>query len=243
MIDTLRHIYTFGLQHSDTLLIKVVNTVSAKETASNTFEYKFMISSGIAIVLFFFTLWDKIKWPIISGKILSMTHSPEGTFSGVDLNGEEIKFDGIRYFFKISLNVTRKNVYYKNLKIFVKYPEDKKKYEGRIYRTTKDEWEFNNGKTKILQIPSEQFLSFNNVLEKEKVLFFYTTFFIDKPDYKTFEEIEIVFIDSKGRQRKMQKITSNEICSELLIYEKEIWTDIEITTANTNNHCTTLSKF
>lgn len=210
---------------NDTILVKVLNTVSTLDASKgNDIDYLKWIPIIISIIIVSYTLWDRLKWSVISGKIISYAYSTNSSFVSTDKFGKDFTLKGIRFFMKVSINVLRKNVYYKNLNVYVKFPNDNKLYKGKFY-SGRDNWPTLTKSERFLKIPSDKLLLYNNVLEKEKVLFYYVRFFIDKAEYELFEEIIIEFIDSKGRKRKMEKIYSKDMNAEESLYEEELWVD------------------
>jgi hypothetical protein len=107
------------------------------------------------------------------------------------------------------------------VEIRMKYPNDNKKYIGRQYFTGNDKWTF-DGVTKTLKIPDDRFIAFNNVLEKDKTLFLYSTFFIER-DFENFSEAEFHFKSPTGKVYKLGPLKSSDFHPELAYFEKEIW--------------------
>jgi len=208
----------------DTLLIKSNINGNIKIIENNGIDYKFIISTIIAVISVSFIIWDKLKRTKISGKVISRAYSKNGKITGVTYEGNNFEIKGIQYFFKLSINITRKNLYYKDVKVFVKYG-DKDEQEGKIYWSNIDRWNFGS-ETKELKIPKENFLYFNNILEKDKTQFGYLTFFVDR-EFELYKELRIEFISPSGNIRKLGPFKSSEIEPGLALFENEIWKKIE----------------
>lgn len=206
----------------DTLIVRTDGIVKVQTVNDNSFDYKFWIAIVISILSIGFIIRDRIKRPKISGKIVSLTFAPEGNLTTIDIEGKELKLSGIKYFFKLSLNVINKNIFYSDVKVKVKYPNDRKQYEGRMYFTNNDKWTMVDGVTKTLRIPEGKFIWYNNVLEKDKTLFLYTSFFVDR-EFDNFSQIEFVFITPKGKEYKLGPLLPSSFKTEMALYEEEIW--------------------
>lgn len=216
-IDTVRIL-------TDTLLVNSQGIVRVQAVSDGSLDTSFwvtIITTAIAILTTTLLVWDRIKKPELSGKIISLTFAENGNLSTTNIKGNPISFSGIKYFFKISLNVIHKNIFYSNVNVHVKYPGDKKSYKGRFYFSNSDNWTF-GGTTKTLSIPQDKYIAFNNVLEKDKTLFLYASFFVERP-FEHFSELEFTFISPNGKTHKVGPLKSSDFSTELALFEDEIW--------------------
>jgi len=209
---------------NDTLTVRSLINGEIKLVENTDIDYKFIIPTIIAVLSILFIVWDKVKWPKISGKVISRAYSEHGELTGTTLEGNRFEIEGIKYIFKFSINIIRKNLYYNDIKVFMKY-DDGTEIEGDIYWPTNDRWQFDE-EIRELTIPKEKYLYFNNVLEKDKTHLGYLSFFIDK-EFSHYEEIRIEFIQPNGKKRILGPLKSSEIRPGLSLYEKENWKLIE----------------
>lgn len=209
----------------DTLVVRTDGVIEVKNiTQPEGMDYKLLvafITTAISLFSICFIIWDRLKNPKLSGKLLSLTFSKEGSFHVKDLHGQDINIHGVRYCLKLSINVINKHLFYSDVKIKVRYPMDKKEYEGRQYFTNNDKWTFNK-ETKTLKLPDDKFIAFNNVLEKDKTLFLYSTFIVER-EYEVFKEMRFEFISPKGKSYILGPLNSSDFKAELAFFEKEIW--------------------
>lgn len=220
-LETVNPVIEAASQLPDTLIVRTDGIVQIKNSIEQGTDYKFLIATIISVLSISFIIWDRIKRAKISGKILSLTYSKEANFSVDDFDGNKIEIKGIRYCLKLSINVLYKNIFYSDVVVKMKYPNDKETYIGRQYFTGNDKWTF-SGITKTLKIPDDKFISFNNVLEKDKTLFLYSTFFIER-DFENFSEVEFLFKSPTGKIHKLGPLKSSDFHPELAYFEKEIW--------------------
>lgn len=212
---------------ADTLFVKPQGITQVQSVIDGSFNAAFWISiitTTIALITLSILVWDRLKKPKLSGKIISLTFAPDGNLTTTDIEGNSVSFSGIKYFFKISLNVIHKNIFYSNVKVHIKYPNESNKYDGRFYFSNNDNWTF-NGIPKSLTIPQDKFIVFNNVLEKDKTLFLYASFFVER-QFDHFSEIEFSFITPKGKNFKVGPLKSSDFSTEVALFEDEIWEEI-----------------
>jgi hypothetical protein len=211
---------------TDTLIVKSQGIVQVQNVTEESYGFTFwfaVITTAIAIITTSFIIRDRIKKPEVSGKIISLTFAPSGSLSATDIQGNPLNLSGIKYFFKLSLNVIHKNIFYSSVKVFIKYPNDNKKYEGRFYFTNNDKWTFaQDDSTLTLNIPQENFISFNNVLEKDKTIFLYASFFVDR-QFENFSELEFEFITPNKKSFIIGPLKSSDFKTETALFENEIW--------------------
>ena len=186
----------------------------------------------LGIVLSFITVYDKfIKKSKVFAKIISF-YSSDGEFDLEMNNFPEVMTYGIRFVLKFLINVTRVNLNYTEMSVYVKFKGDNNEYKGRIHSPRN----FVNCKLGSdsfkLNLPHNEILYYMSVLEKEKSTMGYLTFIIpdikgkfrgkwaeiySKPD--TFR-LEFLGSDDKTYSTDNIKLMSEK---EKYIWEDDIW--------------------
>jgi hypothetical protein len=71
-------------------------------------------------------------------------------------------------------------------------------------------------------LPSENFLGFTNVLEKDKSNFYHLTFLIENKKFEHFESLKFVFTNYKNKSRSIE-ISNKEINNDVILFDDSIW--------------------
>lgn len=206
------------------LLNESENQVLVKLLSENNINWTFIIPTIISLVSLGIVFWDRMKKSLVIGKIVSYTFSPHITFKSGD-----ITLNGQGYFLKLSLQVLKKNFYFKDIKIIVKYPNDKQKYAGRIYWANTINLTLPDGLNYDLNIPFNDFLLYNNVLMQDTVLAKYITFIVDSDKKEQIESMEIIFITLNDNEKI---IKPTKLSTETMLFGNNIW---HIKNDHTNN--------
>lgn len=190
------------------------------------------LGASLGAVLSFTALYDKfIKKSKVFAKIISF-YSSDGEFDLEMNNSPEGMTYGIRFVLKFLINVTRVNLNYTEMCVYVRFKGDKNEYKGRIHSPRN----FVNCKLGSdnfkLNLPHNEILYYMSVLEKEKSTMGYLTFIIpdinetfkgkwgevySKPD--TFR-LEFSGSDNKTYSSENIKLMPDK---EKYIWEDNIW--------------------
>lgn len=177
----------------------------------------------------------------IHSKIISFA-SGDGEFEIMKIrkseNPPEMKY-GIKYFLKLSLNVTNKDLNYSDVEVLVKYSKIDSILKGEIYfpRNYSD-WSIGNKQYKLV-LPQENLIYYKSVLKKNTTHLEYITFVVFDEDGKIKnnlkgddlipESIQLVFKSSElsWLRNKNNRLRTNKMYLdngvEKFIWEDKIW--------------------
>ncbi|MCF8226125.1 MAG: hypothetical protein K9J30_09615 [Bacteroidales bacterium] len=198
-----------------------------------------LFAGFLALIATLFIINDRLFLePKINAKIISF-NADEGEFE-YKRGSISRKYFGARYFLKLSINITSKDLNFTDLEVVVKYPNNNKEYEGVIFSPRNySEWKL-DGVAHTLKLPQENLLYYKSTLEKNYTHLDYLTFIVfDKKEElklkleemsdKKPEYIRLNFISS---DKKFYRKTNNEYPSnnmslsreeEKYIWENELW--------------------
>lgn len=192
------------------MIDKYLNTIS--EINSNiSWETVIAIVGALAWVPW---IYEKLTPAKLYGSLISNL-SNQGTFN--------TKF-GTLHFLKLSISCINKNFNVVDCSIKIKYFNNEKKYDGSIFWARTSRWSMDpQGRvTKNLVIPNEEFLGFVNMLEKDKSVFYYLTFIVEKNTLEEFEEINIKLKNPQGKEKYI-KFKSSELNPDKILFDDKIW--------------------
>lgn len=167
------------------------------DVSKKGFNYKFLISTLIALASTGLLVWKEVKHIEVYGKVISKTYSEVATLSYQVSPKEYNTIKGQQYILKLALTCLNKNLSYKNVKVYVTYQNEK--VPGHIYWSNYDSISFHNPdgtiSRKRMKIPASEFLTFNSVLQTDKVNLFYIKFIVpEKQGPKLYDKLELDFI-------------------------------------------------
>lgn len=186
---------------------------------TNRVDYSTWISTIVAICSLLFIAYDKFLLKSkVYGKIITKTTTEKGRF--VSDNNEIL---GQKYMFKLSLSCLRKDFHYKDVKVKLVY--GKEIVDGVIYWVnTPEVLDYGNGVRKRLNIPAKDFISFNNVLEKNKTKFMYITIIVpDREGNELCDMVDLTFVRPNNRELKVRL---DEIDANQYLVEEHLFADI-----------------
>jgi hypothetical protein len=157
-------------------------------------------------------LFDKFNSSKIYGNVISY-HVNSGRFKNKE---------GLLYFFKLSVSCINKNFNIKSIDIYVKYANNNNWFKGSIFWARTSYWIMENGESKQLILPNDNFLGFVNVLEKDKSDFYYLTFLVETQTLQDFELIKFEFVNQKN-DRKTFEISRNNIDNDRILFDDSLW--------------------
>lgn len=167
-----------------------------------------------------------------------------GTYSGYDFYNNKIEKKGIKHCYKLALSVRKKPLYFQNIEVDIKFPKDKKIYNGFVYFPKDDKWFSPINEYDMLTIDPDEFLDYATIIEEGEAKIGYLTIIIEgepenflkpnsqdfKSNYEGFEWIRLKFKYNKKSTfiRKSRYIISNRIEFDdinplNMLYEREIW--------------------
>jgi len=231
---------TIEIKTTEPILIRSIKTDdnSSWETIKRIGGIVGFISGIFMLITTVFIINDRLFLdPKINAKIISF-NADEGEFEYKRGTMSGMHF-GARYFLKLSINITSKDLNYTDLEVVVKYPNDNKEYEGIIFSPRNySEWKL-DGVPHTLKLPQENLLYYQSILIKNYTHLDYLTFIIFddkeklKPKLETShrkpEYIRLNFISS---DKKFYRKVNNEYSSnnmplskeeEKYIWEDELW--------------------
>ncbi|SRR6266511_4364673 len=153
-------------------------------------------------------VFEKLQKPKLEGRLLNQNMKKDK--------------EGLLYLLNLSITSLRKQFTIKEVRIGVKYPGDKKEYNGIIRWLNDSFWEDPNGIKARLKIPSNEFLGFMNKIPKDDSYKCHITFFVDKGTVEEFEYISIEFTPYSGSTQTI-RFNRNEIDSKLFFWDDTIW--------------------
>jgi hypothetical protein len=193
-----------------------------KEIKSEHFDWGLFITTIIAIVSTAIVVYDRIKKTKISGKILSISFTPNFTFTGKQLDKTPFQLKGQQYFLKFSFQVTQKSLFYNDVKVNVRYKNDPNIYKAEIFWSDTISGNFEDGRIFDLRIPENDFLWFNNLLPVDRVTFQYLLIIVETDRLDICEEVQLTFINEKGKSKKMKPFKISDIDCRKMLFDREI---------------------
>jgi hypothetical protein len=159
-------------------------------------------------------VYDKCTPSKLYGSIIS-NFTNQGRFN--------IKY-GTMHFLKLSISCINKNFNVSECTIDIKYHNNDKIYHGNIFWARTSRWSMNPQGTehKNLIIPNEEFLGFVNMFEKDKSVFYYLTFIVEKATLEEFEVINITFKNPKGKKKNIE-FKNSDINPDKVLFDDNIW--------------------
>lgn len=197
--------------------IKIIDVTKKK------FNYKFLISTTIALITTLLLLWKEFRGTEIYCKVISMTLSQKSTFQYIVYPDETKTIEGQQYILKLALTCLNNNLIYKDVKAYATYQNEKIPCE--IYWSNEDTLAFSdtNGTVtkRIMMIPASEFLTYNSVLETDKVNLFYLKFIVPgKQGPKLYDKLELDFIKPNDGIKKVEAILGD---SKQMFYDKDLF--------------------
>jgi hypothetical protein len=131
---------------------------------------------------------------------------------------------GTMHFLKLSISCINKNFNVSECSIEIKYLNNDEIYHGNIFWARTSRWSMDPQGTihKNLIIPNEEFLGFVNMFEKDKSVFYYLTFIVEKATLEEFEVINITFKNPKGKKRSIE-FKNSDINPDKVLFDDNIW--------------------
>ncbi|UUF14141.1 MULTISPECIES: hypothetical protein [Flavobacterium] len=185
---------------------------------SNDFNYWTLIPYIVSAISIGIIIYDRTLRPKIFGKILSCSRAQKRKFSYKGYDNSDKILNGQGFMLKISLGVYKKDLSFSDVNIFVNY-KNNEKLKGEIYWVKDEIIKLKGGEYKMV-IPQDQFLTYNNFIEKNKVLFFYLKFIVpNKEDNEMIENIEIEFLQPN---KKTEVVTLSFIDEKQAFFDEQI---------------------
>lgn len=168
------------------------------------------IIGALAWIPWFFDKWTPSK---LYGSLIS-NFTNQGVFNTKS---------GTMHFLKLSISCINKNFNVSECTIDIKYLNNDEIYPGNIFWARTSRWTMDQqGTVKSLIMPNTEFLGFVNMFEKDKSVFYYLTFIVEKVTLEEFEEINITFKNPKGKKIKL-KFKSADINADKVLFDDSIW--------------------
>src|SRR5690349_3785834 len=96
------------LSNSSVDAVKLVDPIKIVDLTEKRFDYRFLISTLIAIISTSILIWNQIKRTKVHGKVISKTFSPDATYSYRTAANSEKSLRGQQYMLKLSLSCSRR---------------------------------------------------------------------------------------------------------------------------------------
>lgn len=186
---------------------KDIEPIKVIDITDKGFDFGLWFSVLIAIISTGILIWNQIKKSKVYGKTISKTYSQSATFNYKTNQNVEQTLSGQQYILKLSLSCLRKSLNYKDVNVYLTYGNETVK--GEIYWTKFNNLNFisqNGTKTqKIMITPSNDFLTFNNVLESGKTSFYYLNFIVpSKEGAALYDKMELEFIKPNNKKLRVE---------------------------------------
>lgn len=190
-----------------------------------------LVGGTLGLVVTFLYVYDQFfTTPVINSKIISFAAN-FGKYEMPLSNKETESIEGFKCFTKLSINVTKEDLNFSDLKVLAKFENNDKEYTGRIYAPRNFKIWIINGDTLTLQIPQKDLLYYMTTLEKNKTIHVYLTFIIPFKEEdlinlgqsKSPISIQLRFISSEGG-KEYNSIAVREMSEEKYIWDDELWT-------------------
>ncbi len=163
-------------------------------------------------------VWEKVIKTKVYGKVISKTYSQNGKYTFTNFSKESKEITGQQYILKFSLTCLRKNLYYKDVKVNLTYKGEI--ISGFIYYTNYNTNTNMDGSVSKIKTPADQFITFNTVLEKDKVNFYYIKFIVEnKKGPIMYDELELEFVRPNN---KTIKVKIDEIDNDQFFYDETL---------------------
>ena len=201
-----------------------------------------IIGGFLGLIVTGYAINDRwFKDPRVVSKIISYASS-DGEFEEMKINNyksQKIMKYGVKFFIKLSINITNEDLNYKDLEVFVKFKKLDEVYKGIIYSPRNyADWKI-AGKLVLLRPPQDQLLYYKSNLKKNTTYLEYLNFLVldyngtikenlKSSDFNP-ESIQLKFVSSEVPiLKKSNKIIySNKMNLdsgvEKYIWEDEIW--------------------
>lgn len=200
-----------------------------------------LIGGLLGLIVTGFAINDRwFKDAKVHSKIISFA-SGDGEFEIMKIrksNTPVMKY-GVKYFLKLSLNVTNKDLNYSDIDVLVKYAKIDKIFKGEVYSPRNySDWKIDTTQFKLV-LPQDKLLYYKTTLVMNTTHLEYLTFVIFdedgqiksnlKGDDLIPESIQIVFKSSeqplfrKGNNKIETNIMTMNSGVEKYIWEDEIW--------------------
>jgi len=238
--DTTKDLTTKQLVVSDKSSL-AMNEKNYKNKSFWDLEFSFtaimaMIGAILGLLLSTTTLYDKfLKKPKVFSKIISF-YCSDGEFLLKIEDEPKQMYYGIRYVLKLLINITKENLNYTDVKVFVKFNGDINEYEGRIHSPRNFQFCRIGNENFKLNLPHNKLIYYTSVLEKDKSSLGYITFIVLDNENKFKNKWQDIYnrpysirLDFKGSNNKIY--SSNEMRlmkeEEKYLWEDSIWTKVQ----------------
>ena len=178
---------------------QIANTEPIKiiDVTKKGFNYGLYISLIFGLTSTSILIWNQVKGSIVYGKVISKTYSQTSSLTYLTKLNEEKTITGQQFLLKLSLSCLRKNLHYKGVNVYLTY--GKQRVKGHIYWSRRNSLTFHNEKkgvaTKSYITPSENYLTFNNVLKEGETSFYYLNFIVpEMAGPVLYDKLELEFI-------------------------------------------------
>jgi len=209
ILDTIKEINPLKLSQSKDLIqtIQISEPIKIIDITDKGFDFGLWFSVLVAVISTSILIWNQIKKSKVYGKTISKTYSQNATYNYKINQNEDRTLTGQQYILKLSLSCLRKSLNYKDVNVYLTYGNETVK--GEIYWTKYNNLNFLNqdGSTtaKKMMTPSNEFLTFNNVLENGKTSFYYLNFIVpNKEGAILYDKMELEFIKPDNKKYKVE---------------------------------------
>lgn len=199
-----------------------LDTIKVIDITDKGFDFRLWFSVLVTVITTSILIWNQIKKSEVYGKTISKTYSQTATYNYKTNQNEDKTLTGQQYILKLSLSCYRKSLNYKDVNVYLTYGNETVK--GEIYWTKYNNLNFLNPDssttTKKMIMPSNEFLTFNNVLENGKTSFYYLSFIVPgKEGTKLYDKMELEFIKPDN---KTQKVEIMEIDAKQYFFDEDL---------------------
>lgn len=186
---------------------------------NTTFPWETIVAIIGALAWFAPWVYDVLQKPDLKGKLISF-NSNKGTYE----NGGKVQ-EGLLYFLSVSLISLHKQFNIKEIKIFIKYPNDDKEHNVKVIWARKSNWVDSVGKKYELVMPNNEFLSFISTLPKDESRKSYITFFVDKGTIEDFDYIKLELTPYRGNTKTIN-FNMKDIDPNLMLWDENVWKEV-----------------
>lgn len=211
----------------DTIICEVKPRVPLEiiDVTKSEFNYLSLIPYIISSITLYVLLRDRWIKPKIFGKILSNTRTYKQKFEYTGYDNIQKEINGEGNFCKVVIGVYKKDLSFKDVYVYAKYESENKRIKCESYWVNDEIIKWKNGKEAKVILPSDQFLFYNNLIEKNKVSIFYLRFIIpNKLNMIPFDSLDIEFRTPKN---KLRSVNVKLIDEKLAFYDTTIHQEIE----------------
>ncbi len=186
-------------------MIQITNTDPIKiiDVTEKGLNYGLWIPIILVVISTSILIWNQTKRSKVYGKVISKTYSQTANFTYLTKPNEEKTIKGQQYLLKLSLSCFRKSLHYKDVNVYLTY--GKKKVKGQIYWSKYNSLTFHNNdgssSEKNYTTPSENYLTFNSVLQDGETSFYYINFIV--PDMEgpvIYDKLELEFTKPNNKK-------------------------------------------